>query len=282
MTTVKESFPPAGSYVFDSAQQPPLIIRELVEVWRYRDLLQLLVVNSLKTRYKRSVLGVLWTLLNPLLNTAVLTIAFSQLFRFAIEAYPVYLLAGLVAWGYFSATLNQSLSKVVWGSALIKRIYLPRVVFVLAVLGNGLVNLVVSLLPLAIVMLIFGVEFRPALLFLPVAVLLLSMFTLGLSLLLSTLAVYFTDVVDLTSVVLSAWFYLTPIIYPRSIFPAGFEFVLWLNPLTSLIDLFRAPVFSGSLPDAASLILASVYSIAFLVIGWLVFAARSDDFAYRL
>lgn len=282
MTTINESLPPDQRYVFDSAQQPPLIIRELVELWRYRDLLNLLVVNSLKTRYKRSVLGVLWTLLNPLLNTAVLTIAFSQLFRFAIEDYPVYLLAGLVAWGYFSATLNQSLSKVVWGSSLIKRIYLPRVVFVLAVLGNGLVNLVVSLLPLAIVMLIFGVEFSPALLFLPVSVLLLSMFTLGLSLLLSTLAVYFTDVIDLTSVVLSAWFYLTPIIYPREIFPAQFTFLLWLNPMTSLIDLFRAPVFAGTLPDGISIVVASAYSVAFLIIGWVVFAARSDDFAYRL
>jgi ABC-2 type transport system permease protein len=137
---------------YDSASIRSPAAHELRELWRYRDLLRLLVSNSIKTRYKRSALGILWTLLNPLLTMLVLTVAFSQLFRFQVENYTIYLLVGLIFWNFFSQTTTQSMNTLVWGSPLIKRVYLPRTIFAFSVLGNGLTNYLLALTPLALAM----------------------------------------------------------------------------------------------------------------------------------
>ena len=277
-----ESSPSRSELYYDSARLPHPFLRELQELWRYRDLLRLLVGSSIKTRYKRSALGVLWTLLNPLLSTLVMTVAFSALFRFELHNYSVYLLSGLLLWNFFTQTTLQSMHMLIWGSSLLKRIYIPRAIFAAAVLGNGLINLLLALIPLALVMLVLGHPFRPALLFLPAAMLIAAMFTLGLGLLISTLAIFFVDVVDIYGVLISAWFYLTPIIYPETIIPPQFAWVLWLNPMRYMVELFRTPIYLGTGPSLSHLAVAFGLALSTLLLGWWSFTRKADEFAYRI
>src|SRR5262245_31501850 len=224
-------------------------LTELLDLVRYRDLVLMMVANMIKTRYKRSALGVIWTLLNPLLNMAVLTIAFSALFSSSLVRYPVYVLTGLVFWTFFSQTTLFAMNALVWGGGLLKRVFVPRTIFAVAAVGNGLVNLGLSLIPLVLIMLILGHPLYVTWWVVPLAVLLVAMFTLGVSLFMSTLAVFFTDVVDIYGVFVQALFFLTPIVYPKEIFPAGSAWMLNLNPMVSLLEMFRAPLYLGQVPD---------------------------------
>lgn len=268
---------------YDSALKQNPALEELREIWRYRDLLQLLVVTSIKSRYKRSTLGIIWTLLNPLLNTIVLSIVFSFFFsRFSTENYPLYILSGLLLWNFFSQTTLHSMNKLIWGSSLIKRIYVPRTIFAVSVVGNGLVNLLLGFIPLVLVMLVTRSPFTLALLSLPLAILLISMFTLGLSLFLSTISVYFVDLVDMFGILLSIWFYLTPIIYPESIVPEPFMILLKLNPLYYFLEIFRVPILAGQWPSSTAIIISTVLAFIVLVLGWVTFTRRANEFAYRI
>lgn len=270
------------SVEYDSAARRWPVVEEFIELLRYRDLLRLLVANSIKTRYKRSTLGVVWTLLNPVLTMAVLAIAFSALFRFSLKNYPVYLLTGLIFWNFFAQTTTVAMSALVWGGSLLKRIYIPRTIFSVSAVGNGLFNLLLALIPLALIMLILGQPFRPALLFLPVATLLAAMFALGVALFMSTLAVFFVDVVDMYGLLLTAWFYLTPIIYPREIFPTQYVWLLHLNPMYNLLELFRAPIYLGVLPAPGTILGALAAATLSLSVGWWTFTRKADDLAYRV
>jgi ABC-type polysaccharide/polyol phosphate export permease len=267
---------------YDSAAIRSPAIQELIELWRYRDLLKLLVINSIKTRYKRSSLGVLWTLLNPLLNTLVLSIALSRLLRFHVDNYPIYLLVGLLVWQFFSQTTMTAMNNLVWGSALIKRIYLPRTVFTLSVLGNGVINYFLALIPLLLIMLAMRQPLRATLFLLPLAVLLLAMFTLGVTLLLSTLSVFFVDIVDMFGIVLTAWFYLTPIIYPLDVVPEQVLPFMRLNPMYIIVELFRSLIYFGELPSPATVAVAFILAIVALLGGWWLFTRKADEFAYHL
>ncbi|HIE57380.1 MAG TPA: ABC transporter permease [Anaerolineales bacterium] len=267
-------------YDTDAVQTPA--IQELRELWQYRDLLQLLVANSIKTRYKRSALGVLWTLLNPLLTTIVLTIAFSQLFRFKMENYPVYLLSGLIAWNFFSQTLTQIMNTVIWGSNLVKRIYVPRTIFAISVVGNGLVNLTLALVPLFVIMAFMGQPWSWTLLLLPLATVVLAMFTTGLSLLLATFAVYFVDLVEMIKILLMAWFYLTPIIYPLEAVPPHYAWLIRLNPMSYMIEIFRGLIYNGTLPNLTHALMAVMVAVLTLLLGWIVFTRKANEFAYRI
>lgn len=270
------------TYEYNSASLKPPFIREFLELYQYRDLLRLLVSNSIKTRYKRSTLGILWTLLNPLLNTLVLSIAFQAIMRFDVENYTIYLLVGLLVWTFFSQTTMHSMNTLIWGSSLLKRIYVPRTIFAIAVVGNGIINFILSLIPLAVIMLFMRQPFTPALLLLPLTILLLAMFTLGVALFISTLAVYFVDIVDIYGVLLSALFYLTPIIYPISLIPDRFRLLINLNPMTIMVSMFRTLIYYGEMPSLNITLAAVAMSIGSLAIGWWVFTKRVDEFAYRI
>jgi ABC-type polysaccharide/polyol phosphate export permease len=267
---------------YDSAKVRSHAIQEVIELWRYRDLLKLLVINSIKTRYRRSALGVVWTLLNPLLNTLVLTIVFSQLFRFDIENFAVYLLIGLLVWNFFAQTTTQAMHTLIWGSTLLKRIYIPRTIFAVAIAGNGIINFLLSMISLAVIMLFTRHPFTPVLWMLPVDIMILTMFTLGVALLMSTLAVFFVDIVDMYGVLLSVLFYLSPVIYPISIVPQNIIGFVELNPIYFLLSLFRSTIYLGELPTTNIFLMSTLFSAITLVIGWLVFTRKVDELAYRI
>jgi ABC-type polysaccharide/polyol phosphate export permease len=266
---------------YDSAKIRWLGWNEVVELLRFRDLLKLFIFNSLKTRYKRSFLGVFWTLLNPLLTMTVLALAFSGLFRFSLKNYAVYLLAGLIFWNFFSQATNTAMNAIVWGGGLIRKVYIPRSIFSLSALGSELINLLLSLIPLLLIMIFMDHPFCPALWFLPLAIILMGIFALGISLFISTLALLFVDIAYIYQILLMAWFYLTPIIYPAEILPPSLLQYQRFNPMYHLVDLFRRPIYQGVVPNPDQILAAALFAFLSLAIGWWIFTRNADKFAYH-
>lgn len=270
------------SEYYDSAQRQRPYLDELIQLWRYRDLLLLMTGNILKNRYKRSMLGILWMLLNPLLQTIVLAVAFGALFKAALPNYAVYLLCGLLAWSFITQTTQYAMGVMATGSALLKRIYIPRATYVVAVVGNGLVNFLISMLPLLLIVLTLQHPMSSSWLFLPVSILILAVFTLGLALLLSMAAVFFNDSIDIYQIVIQAGFFLTPIMYPPSVLPETVMQWMTFNPFFSMVELFRTPIYNGTIPSLGVVSSSAIIAVVTLIAGWLVFANKADQLAYRL
>jgi len=267
--------------IYDSAQLVPHALQELKEAVRYRHLLYQLVRRDILTRYKRSFLGVAWTMLSPLGMMLVLSFVFSNLFG-ATRGFPAYILSGLMAWNFFSQSTTGAMSSLVWGGGLLQRIYLPRASFGLSAIGSGIINLVLSFVPLVIVMVATGTPIRITAAFIPISLLVLACFTLGLGLAISTLAVYFPDVAEMYQIILTAWMYLTPIIYPETVLPAKYQLFLHLNPMYYLVKLWRLPLYDGRWPTWGEFWPAALISIVMLLVGWFFFTSKSDEFSYRV
>ncbi len=268
--------------VYDSARQGSSGLRELREIGKYRYLLGQLIKRDLTTRYKRSVLGVAWTMLNPLGTMIILSVVFSRLFG-AEGNYPVYVLTGLTAWNFFSQGTNAAIGNLVWGGSMLNRIYIPRTIFGVSAVGTAFVNTIIALVPLVLVMLATGASLHPAMLFLPVPIILLACFTLGWGLFLSSVAVFFPDVAEMYQLLLTAWMYLTPIIYPESMpMAATLQKIFPFNPMYWMVKNFRIPVLEGRLPTLAEFWPAAAFGLGMLVIGWLFFTSKSDEYAYRV
>ncbi|MEA3349779.1 MAG: ABC transporter permease, partial [Chloroflexota bacterium] len=233
---------------YDSAKIVHPLLEEICALIAYRELVLQFVVRSIKTRYKRSVLGVAWTILNPLLTMIVLTIVFSQVFRVQIEKFPVYVLSGQLVWIFFSTTTSAAMGEIIWSGDLLKRIYIPKSIFAVSAVGTGLINYLFSLLPLLVIALALGVKPSLALLTWPLSMFLVSTFSLGLGLLLSTAAVYFADMLPVYNVMLVIWLYATPIIYPIEIVPQRWHWIFRCNPLYYFVESFRQPLLFCTVP----------------------------------
>ena len=273
----------ADDVIYDSARRIHPALEELRELINYRELILQLVRRDVLTRYKRSVLGIAWTLLNPLGMMLVLTLAFSQILRFnTVYGYAAFVLSGLIAWNFFSQSTTAAMVNLVWGGGLLSRIYIPRASFALAAIGTAMVNILLALIPLLVVNVITGVPITPAFLFVPVPLLLLACFSLGLGLLLSTSAVYFPDVAEMYQIILAAWFYLTPIIYPIEALPEQLQFWIRFNPMYQLLNLFRLSVYYGRFPTWDQLWPSLFISLLTLILGWVLFSKKSNEFGYRI
>jgi ABC-2 type transport system permease protein len=272
----------ATTGVYDSELQTSPLLAEFQALIRYRDLIPQLIARGIKTRYKRSVLGIGWTMLNPLLMMIVLALVFSNIFRFYIENFAVYLLTGLLLWNFFSQSTTAAMAEMVYGGSLFKQIYMPKSVFAVSSLGIGLVNLGFSLAPLLLIMLVFGVPLRLTALFIPIPIFLTASFTLGISLLLSAGVVYFADLVPIYEVILTTWMYLTPIIYPLDIVPDRLIWMIRINPMYYMVEMFRMPLFEGMLPSVSTVMIGLGYAVGSLALGWWVFSERSHEYAYRI
>lgn len=267
--------------IYDSAKRGSAALEELRGIYQYRDLVYQLVRRDIVARYKRSVLGIAWTMLQPLGMMIIMTIVFSSLFN-TIDGYPVYVLSGLIAWTFFSQTTTAAIHQVVWGGALFRRIYLPHTSFAVSAIGTGVVNLALSLVPLLAIVLVTGRSLHWSLLFLPVSILLLAAFALGVGLILSTMAVYFPDVMEMYQIILVAWMYLTPIIYPEDILPDAYQFwITHLNPMYYMVEIFRKPIYEGLFPTLSEVAITSAIALVTLTIGWFFFSKKADEFAYQ-
>lgn len=255
---------------------------ELSEVVKYRELLKNLVMRDLKVRYRRSVLGFVWMMLNPLLMMVVLSLVFSGLFRVSTGNYTVYLLSGIIMWNLFSQSTSITVRSFLDHSYLIKKHYLPKALFPLSSLLSAIVNFVFSLVPLMLIIFLTGEKLSPHYYLLPLCVALVFIFTLGISLILSTLTVFFHDVVHIYEVVLLAWMYATPVFYPESIIPEKFRIILAFNPLYYFLNLFRASLYLDVPQLGNQIIWATSYSLAAFILGCVVYISYKDRVIYYL
>jgi ABC-2 type transport system permease protein len=271
-----------GRFDYDSARRLPAFVDEFLALLRYRHLAAQLISRNIKTRYKRSVLGVAWTMISPLMMMIVLSIIFSSVFNTKIENYAVFLLTALTLWNFFSQTSAGIMTDLMWGGSLISKIYIPPSVFAISAVGAGLVNIAFALVPLLLIMLFSGIPVTGAMLFLPIPVLFTCMFAMGIGLILSRLAIFFADVVEMYQILLMVWFYASPIIYPIDVIGGERRLLLLLNPMYYFIEIFREPIYHGRLPDIGVTLTAGLISATTLLVGWWYFTQKVDEFAYRV
>ena len=245
---------------------------------KFRPLLSELITRDIKNKYRKSILGVFWTILNPLFMMIVLSVVFSNLFKFDIEYFPVYLLSGQLIFTFFSESTTNAMGAIIANGPLIKKIYVPKYVFVLSRIFSSSINLLASFTALIFVMLAMRVELHYTILLVPIPLFFVIGFSLGVGLLLAALTVKFRDIMHLYSVFVTALMYLTPVIYPMSILPEWLEKVVLLNPLTNILIMFRDVMMNNTLPSILSMVIAFAEVIVVMVLGLYVFYKRQDTF----
>ena len=227
---------------------------------KFRPLLKELVTRDIKTKYRRSVLGVLWTL----------------------ENYPLYILSGQLIYNFFSEGTSRSMSAVIDNASLIKKVYIPKYLFAFSRILSSFINLMASFCALIIVMIFTDAQLYYTVILAVIPIFLLAVFATGIGLILAAVAVKFRDMIHLYGVLLVALNYLAPIIYPMSILPGKINFLVRLNPITQILNVFREVVIYGQLPSAGSVIYSLVMAVIALVIGLYVFYKNQDNFILNL
>lgn len=255
-----------------------LLLNAMVAVKKYRFLIHQLVTRDFKTKYKRSVLGVLWSFLNPLLTMIIQYIVFSTIFKADISNYPVYLLTGIVMFNYFSEACGMTLTSILSNASLITKIYVPKYIYPLSRVLSSTVNLLVSLIPLMCVIVFTGVPITPAYLLIIFALCCLIVFCLGLGMLLASSMVFFRDTQFIWGVLSMIWMYATPIFYPESILPQQFSFVLEINPLYYFIRFARTCILDGVSPEPIMYVQCALFALGMLAIGAITFKKSQDKF----
>ena len=238
-------------------------------------LLKSLVEKDLKVRYKRSVLGFLWFLLKPLFSMVVYTIVFTKIIRFggAIEHFSLFLLTGLLPWNFFAASLSASTKTLLDNQKLIRSIYFPRVALPISAVIANAVHMLMAMGVLEILLIAFGHTPNLSILLLPVAIVLLAAMTSGFTMMISIGNVYYRDVAQFLEVILLAWFYASPIIYPMGadLIPATMEAVIKFNPVAGAMEIFHSTMYYGTWPELWAWISLVAWTIVILAAGLLIF-----------
>lgn len=246
---------------------------------QYKDLLKLIVDNDIKLKYRRSFLGYIWSILNPLLIMLVMVAVFSQFFEIDIPNFPVYMLTGSTLFTFMTEATNAGLSSILSNAPLIKKTYVPKYIFTVSKVTSSLVNLLFSMGALILVILVTRSKVTWYVLLSPLIIIELYIFCLGLGLFLASATVYFRDVQYLWGVITTAWMYMTPIFYPVSIWPENVAFFLKMfNPMYSYIAQFRDLVLYGQLPGPNIVLGGIVFAVASLAFGTWVFYRGQDNF----
>jgi len=252
-------------------------VRSLVRVVRYRECVGLLAARSLRVRYRRSIIGFGWTLLYPLLAMTVLSVVFSRVFA-AVSHYPLYVIVGILAWGFFSLSCVQAMDSLLTGATVLKKVHVPSAVFPLAAVGANFTNYVLALLVLITASALLGVLPGVHVLWLLTGIVSMAAFTSGTALALAALNVFFHDVRYGFEALLLVWFYATPIVYPPAALPPAALSLLRLNPFHWFLELLRAALWSGEAPAPGASVLAPVLGILALAGGWLLFSRLERRF----
>ncbi len=262
--------------------QTTQILKLIAAFTRYRFLMKQLVARDFKTKYKRSVLGILWSFLNPLLTMAVQYIVFSTLFRSNIPNFALYLLIGIVCFSFFNEATTMTLSSIVWNAHLITKVYVPRYIYPLTRVMSSAINFLLSLIPLFLVVLVTRTPIRVSFLLLPIGIVSLLALCLGVGMLLAASMVFFRDTQFLWSVLSMLWMYATPVFYPESIIPARFMPLFKCNPLYHIIRFIRVVLMDGISPEPKAYGLMLLASFLPLALGLWVFKKTQDEFIFYL
>lgn len=258
------------------------MVTHIENFMKYRPLLYELVARDVKIKYRKSVLGVLWTLLNPLLMMTILSIVFSNLFRFDVENYSLYLLAGQILFNFYNESTSGAMTSILGNAALIKKVYIPKYLFVVSRIASSSINILSSFCALILVMLFTRTElhFTMFLVVIPLAYLIL--FSLGIGMILAALTVKFRDIMHLYTVFLTALMYLTPIIYPIDMLPAWVKVIVNLNPLTGILNIFRSVMIYNTVPTLGQFLISFVVVLVTLGLGFWIFYKQQDEFILNL
>ena len=248
------------------------------ELITYRNLIRELVSRDIKKKYRRSILGILWSLLNPLLMMLITAAVFSNLFRFDIKNFALYLLSGQIIFTFYAEATNFAMGSILENGSLIKKVYVPKYLFPISrVLSSG-VNLMLTIPAMLAIMFITNEPMGVHLFYALIPMMLLLCFCIGMGLLLSSLAVYFRDLFHLYGVILTALNYATPIFYPVNIIPEEYRFIIWINPLTYYLTAFRQVVYDHIFPDISILLTCICLSLIIMFIGIFVFKKQENKF----
>ncbi len=251
---------------------------QLQTFMRYRYLLEDLVIRDIKVKYRRSFLGLVWSILNPLLMMMVITAVFSRVFKISIPNFPIYYLTGSTLYSFFSEATSNAMTSTIYAAPLIKKVYIPKYIFPLEKAIFAFVNLMFSFIAVIIMFLVLRHPITWTILLFPIPVLYLLVFSIGVGLILSVLCVFFRDMMHLYGVFLTALMYLTPIIYPVDILPENIKFFVQCNPLYYYVDYFRQVTMYGTVPSLSMNLICIFLSLLSLTVGLLIFKKYQDKF----
>lgn len=253
------------------------------ELWNYREMIISLVKRDLKGRYKGSVMGFLWTMINPLLQLAVYTFVFSVIMPSGVDRFYLFLFVALVPWLFFSTCLSTGTTVIFAQQEMVKKIYFPRQILPISFTISQFVNMLLSFVVIFIVLIFSGIKFNfKALACLPIIMLVQFILCLGITFVVSALTVYLRDLEYILSIISMAWMYLTPILYPIENVPEAYRGICYINPMTSIIVAYRDILYSSKVPEMGTLMIAVFMGILLLVIGLVSFEHLQRHFAEEL
>lgn len=252
------------------------------ELYGNRNVLQQLIAQQLILRYRRTLLGYLWTLINPLLMMSVMAVVFSTLFKADLKTFAVFLFAGMIPWNFFSSVVTQSGTAFINNEGLIKKIYLPKAIFPLSIAFALLVDSLLSFAALFLIILALGGSLSWSLLFLPVSFALLFLFAMGFGLIMSVATVFFRDLQHVILIAMQGLFFLTPILYKHDALAGKVAWLVGVNPVTPFVALFRVPIVDATLPSTHVLLQAATIAVATMAVGLFVFLRQEKKIVFRL
>lgn len=254
----------------------------LNELYAYREMIYMLVRRDLRGRYKGSVLGFLWTFINPLLQIIVYAVVFSTIMRVDIDQFYIYLFVGFVPWFFLSTAISQGAVCIHTQSNLVQKIYFPRMVIPISTVLTAFVNMLLSEIVVFLVLILSGFGISMYVIALPIIMIIQFIFVLGIVLLVSSLTVYLRDLAHILDIVIMAWFYATPIVYTPEMLPEQFKYLLYVNPMCGIIDNYRQILYYKTWPDYSLTLLALIIGVITIIIGGIVFQRLQRGFAEEL
>lgn len=252
------------------------------KIYNYRELLKTNVKKEIRGRYKNSILGILWSFLNPLLQLAVYSVIFGALLAGGDKTYHIYICVALIPWTYFTTTITQSAFTIIGNGDIIKKVYFPREILPISVVTSGAVNFLISTIIILAFVLGAGLGITKYILLYPFILLIQYILLLGISFIVSSVTVYFRDLEHIIGVVLMAAFYATPIVYKLSDLPANLQVIMQLNPMAHLINAYRDIFYYHQMPDMKMLLILLGISLVLTVIGYFIFKKLQKGFAEEL
>ncbi len=254
----------------------------LKEVWDYRNMIGNMVKKDLTGRYKGSVLGFLWTLINPLFQLIIYTVLFSIIMPAAVDNYAIFLFVALVPWLFCSTSVLIGSECIMQNSGLVQKIYFPRIVLPIITVTSNFINMLLTFIIVFAALFITGVGVSVTALLLPLVMIVEYLFVLGLVLLFSSLTVYFRDLSYILGIVMMGWMYLTPVLYPIDRVPPGLQGFMSVNPMSGIVGAYRDILFYKTMPDFGNLGIIALASIVLIIIGFVVFQKLQRRFAEEL
>lgn len=259
------------------------MLQRIKDIYAYKDMIYSLVRRELRGRYKGSVLGFLWTYINPLCQIIVYSAVFSVIFRVQIEKFYLYLTIGMMPWVFFNTSVQGGSTCIRAQSDLVKKIYFPREVIPISYVTSAFVNMLLSFIIVFLVVFAAGWGFNPlALLYLPLIMAMEYLLALGIAFIVSSITVYFRDLEQIISVLMMAWIYLTPIMYDVEFIPEQLRTLFFLNPMTPIVVVYHDILYYRTIPEASCLVQAGLVSLVLFVAGLLLFWRLDRGFAEEL